>query len=921
MNLGGLTDSVAGVVGDVEKCPHCSAASRIGRGLCVGCLLQFGLGADEPTIDSLDAIFAEVEVRDTDWQLGNYQILGEIGRGGMGIIYRARQKHSRRIVAIKRVLSYHGDSRETLARFQREAESVASLDHPNILPIYEVGVSDGLPFFSMKFATGGSLLESKPALRADPRRSVALMAKVARAIAYAHEHGIVHRDLKPGNILLDGLGEPLVSDFGLAKWLEATSDLTRTLTIFGTPGYIAPEQALGQQQGLNPAADIYSLGAILFDLLTGRPPFLGEHALAVIRQAEQQSAPKLRSILPALGRDLETICARCLEREPSARYRSAHELALDLERYLEGRPIMARPISPPAQLWRWSRRNPALASSLAACLLFCAAAAAWEIQNWRLETTLDKEKVARHSVAVLPFLDLDAATANPLLTHQINDALRVGFSSIGPSATNVIEQPFAKWTGTGTSAEVQWAAQHINSRAVLTGVFRRVGPKMRLSLRLFGNNGNDILGRWTLETETLRDASKAVEAREVAAAIYKSLDTPAAAPNESQLDPVNTDPTARGFFRAGRELMMRRTIPDMDRAINCFEGAVRAGPNSVAAHSYLALAYVGRNYLSSNPADVENAYHAANRALQISPNDSTAHRALAFVCCLTGHHDEALEHSLCSLEAGDPSERVLTYVAEAWKHLGRPDKAVQWFQKAGAIETLSADLSAPLADAWMLLTDDERARRQYEISANFRPDLPEGWTGLCHLKLLHRDFNGARSLFKERVAEYKDFHTPKPFQAQIEFFARNFPEAERLYGELNQANPNDVAADQYGALTNASALARLKMIRGDLPSANQLIEESIANDQAALAKSPRNPEILYRLAAEEAIRGNTVPSLTYLQASIAAGWLDYRSARLDPRFDAVADTPEFQKILSSLAAHVASLKEQLASTPSLEKKN
>jgi serine/threonine-protein kinase len=351
----------------------------------VSCLLQSGLAGEEAEVDSLDALFAEVQVRDTDWQLGNYQILGEIGRGGMGVIYRARQKHSgQRIVAIKRVLSYHGDSSETLTRFRREAEAAASLDHPNILPIYDVGVSDGLPFFAMKFATGGSLLEFKPALRDEPRSAVALMAKVARAVACAHEHGIVHRDLKPGNILLDGRGEPLVSDFGLAKWLDANTDLTRTLTIFGTPGYIAPEQAAGRPDQLNPAADIYSLGALLFDLLTGRPPFLGEHALAVIKQAEEEPAPKLRSIVPTLPRDLETICARCLEREPAARYRSATDLAADLERYLEGRPITARPISAPAHLWRWCRRNRALAGSLAACLLLGGAAAVWQIQNWRL---------------------------------------------------------------------------------------------------------------------------------------------------------------------------------------------------------------------------------------------------------------------------------------------------------------------------------------------------------------------------------------------------------------------------------------------------------------------------------------------------------------------------------------------------------
>src|SRR5213076_1391636 len=206
------------------------------------------------------------------------------------------------------ILSYHADSQETLTRFRREAQAAAGLDHPNILPIYEVGENEeGIPFFSMKFASGGSLLEAAPALRSAPRRAVALLAKVARAVQYAHGQGILHRDLKPGNILLDGHGEPLVSDFGLAKWLDTTSNLTQTLTIFGTPGYIAPEQANGPAAKLTSAADIYSLGAILFSLLTGRPPFLGEHALAVVKQASEKPAPKLRSLAPTLDRDLETV--------------------------------------------------------------------------------------------------------------------------------------------------------------------------------------------------------------------------------------------------------------------------------------------------------------------------------------------------------------------------------------------------------------------------------------------------------------------------------------------------------------------------------------------------------------------------------------------------------------------------------------
>src|SRR5947209_2763380 len=397
---------------DLQKepgfCPECGSASRVGRSLCLSCMLSAGMGTnghngnspDETSakVETLDDLLGELDVCDADWRIGNYQILEEIGRGGMGVIYRARQRHSRRIVALKRILSYHADSQETLVRFRREAEAAARLDHPNILPIYEVGENeDGLPSFSMKFAAGGSLDEAVPALRREPRRIVALMAKVARAIEYAHARGILHRDLKPANILLDGRGEPLVSDFGLAKWLDATSEFTQTLAIFGTPGYLAPEQAAGSANKITPAADVYSLGAILFHLFTGRPPFLGEHALAVIQQAAEKQAPKLRSLDPTLDRDLETICAKCLEREPSARYRSAGDLAEDLERWLAGHSIVARPISPPVRIWRWSRRNPILAGMTALLLVMAAGVG---VMIWKAEMAASP---APSGIAVLPF--------------------------------------------------------------------------------------------------------------------------------------------------------------------------------------------------------------------------------------------------------------------------------------------------------------------------------------------------------------------------------------------------------------------------------------------------------------------------------------------------------------------------------------
>src|ERR1700757_1342029 len=403
------SDPLPSATKEHAKCRKCGATMLLDTGVCVRCLLREGLETrGEVSKAVYETVLDELDARDKPWQLGNYEILEQIGYGGMGVIYRARQRHSQRIVAVKRVLSYRADSHGALQRFRREAQAVASLDHPNILPIYEVSESeDGLPFFSMKLAEKGSLHENAASLRDQPRKCVQLMAKVARAVDYAHSRGVLHRDIKPGNILLNDCGEPLVSDFGLAKLLDGNNDLTRSLTTFGTAGFIAPEQADGSAADVTPAADVYSLGAVLFDVLAGRPPFVGSNPVSVIRQASETQAPKLRSLAPSLDRDLETICARCLERDPKARYQSAGDLAADLERWLDGRPIIARPVSPPARIWRWLRRNPKLVGAGIAGLVFGATAVSFFRGDvFRASQFNPPDK----AIAVLPFSDVSETT-------------------------------------------------------------------------------------------------------------------------------------------------------------------------------------------------------------------------------------------------------------------------------------------------------------------------------------------------------------------------------------------------------------------------------------------------------------------------------------------------------------------------------
>jgi serine/threonine protein kinase/tetratricopeptide (TPR) repeat protein len=908
MNLAGLTDSFATLLAAPNECPNCHGTSRVAQGLCLGCLLQSGF-ADDGTDAAAEftATLESIAVADTHWRLGNYEILEEIGRGGMGVIYRARQRHSRRIVALKRILSYHADSRETLARFRREAEAAASLDHPNILPIYEVAESeDGVPFFSMKFAPGGSLQEVGPALRDDPREVVRLLAKITRAVQYAHRQGILHRDLKPGNVLLDGRGEPLVSDFGLAKWLDTASDLTRTLTIFGTPGYIAPEQAEGPAAGLKPTADIYSLGAILFDLLAGRPPFLGEHAIAVIRQAAEKLAPKLRSLVRGADRDLETICARCLEREPTARYGSAGDLAEDLERWLEGRSIIARPVLPPVRVWRWSKRNPLIASSLAAAIILGAVAVVRQIETRKLTQTVREEELTAHSIAILPFLDLETAQPDVAFAKSIESALRAAMANLGPARVIAISDGAAAIPGAGTLMDLRTISSETGCRTALTGTVRRIAGNWRVSIHLSDAKTGDTLFEHVTEPNVSRPPALKVAAG-VARGLLTALDGSARSPVISA-DPAMVDSAASEFLRAGDDLMTRRTTADIDRALTCYQRAIELQPRSAIARAAFVIATVQRTQLGSgNPELLLKAEKLGREAVALNPTIAPTHRALGgLLFFVRGNISEAREEALRTIEAGALGDGpALLGLIE--KIRGRPDLALRWYGVNAHWRIRPADDESTIGDCWADLGEDARADKIYQRVMALHPELPEGWMGLCRLRLLASDFASARKLFQANADRYAQFPYVAQIAAQVEFFSRNYAEAERLYKKLEQDDP-DGGGSFYGAVSYRSALGRLLWLSGDEQSAQSTLTASLKREEEALRDAPQHPEILYRVAAVESSLGEIDSALAHLRDAAGNGWLDYRSLALDPRFDRLRQDIRYSAISEAMATRVASLR-------------
>jgi WD40 repeat protein/tRNA A-37 threonylcarbamoyl transferase component Bud32 len=331
-------------------------------------------------------------------RFGDYELIQQIARGGMGVVYKARQRKLDRVVALKTILAGNLATTEEVQRFYLEAQAAAQLEHPGIVPIFEVGEHAGQPFFSMSFIEGGSLANRVRQGPLPPREAAGLIERIAGAVAYAHARGIIHRDLKPGNILLDKDGTPKVSDFGLAKKVAGDSHLTLAGQVVGTPAYMAPEQAAGKTDEVGPAADIYALGAILYCLLTGRPPFDSVDTLETLRQVKEQEPVPPRKRNPAVGRDLDTICLKCLQKDPRKRYASATGLAEDLGRYLAGKPILARPVGQVERAWRWCRRNPVVAFLLAAVVTSLSIGLGLTSYYWRQAS--NREQEAREAKAL-----------------------------------------------------------------------------------------------------------------------------------------------------------------------------------------------------------------------------------------------------------------------------------------------------------------------------------------------------------------------------------------------------------------------------------------------------------------------------------------------------------------------------------------
>ncbi len=905
------------------------------RGFCSVCLLRTGLGLFEENDIGLETVHQPSAPMH---EFGDYELLEEIGRGGQGVVYRARQRSLNRTVALKVIGLGRWASTPHLKRFRHEAEAAARLEHPQIVPIYEIGERDGSCYYSMKFVEGGQLDELVRREPVSPRHAAELLVKIARTVQFAHERGILHRDIKPGNILLDRQGEPHLTDFGLARLIEQESTITNSFDVMGTPSYMAPEQAAGHTKELTAAADVYALGAVLYQMLTGQPPFAGGTTYETIRLVIETEPRNPRLWNPKVDVDLATICLKCLEKEPKKRYETAEALAQDVERWLRHEPIRARRVGVITRGRKWVRRNPAAAISAAsmAALVIALGGLIWRSDFIRpLPST---------GIAVLPFENLSEDKENAYLADGIQDEILTRLSKIADlkvisrtSTQNYKSRP----------ENLRDIARQLGVAYILEGSVQKSGEAVRVNVQLIkAANGSHL---WA-DTYDRRQIDIFSVETEVARAIADQLRAKLTGQEEQVIAAKPTgNPEAYDAYLRGLAYSLRPTyVPANPLAAQKYlKEAVRLDPKF--ALSWALLSYVdAREYSTRNLEPTlalrEETRVAAETALTLQPNLGEAVLAKGYYhYACQKDYNTAERYYDQARQLLPNSSRIPELLAYAARRQGRWDQSESYFNEAERLDPRNVYLLTQHAQTHILLRRFPEALRKLEQVLNITPDDPDTLAIMAGIAQAEGDLPRASALLapirlavddpsvlKTQVYQAILERRPASVIAALKEILVKPDSALGFYnGELRfwLGWAQEVGGDHAGAQeTWQQARSELESFLEAQPENNSLIEGLaltnmfLGNKAAALSwaegaiaaipiekdamTGPRELDILARVAAQTGEPDRAIAalqkllSIPYSGALVESVPLTPALLRLDPMFDPLRNDARFQKLVA-----------------------
>ena len=942
----------------VRVCRKCGAKilSDAPEGLCTGCVLETALGALPDPVAAGDDCGSDKNLQTDNaetapraktaasvtrllGELGDYELLEEVGRGGQGVVFRARQKSLNRIVALKVIGLGQWATKAHLKRFRLEAEAAASLDHPCIVPIYEVGERDGQCYFSMKFVEGGQLDDVVKHTPLSIRQAVELIAKVARTVHYAHENGILHRDIKPGNILLDAKGEPNLTDFGLARLVESESTVTRTVEVLGTPSYMSPEQAAGNNTKLTSATDVYGLGAVLYQLLAGHPPFAGGTTYETIKLL-LESEPRLPRLWnPKVDRDVSTICMKCLEKDPQRRYSSALSLAEDLERWLRHEPIQARRTGVIGRSKKWLQRNPTFAAvvTLSLALIGAVGVIVWKSDLFR--------RPAAAGIAVLPFENLSNDKEDASFADGVQDDLLTKLAKIADlkviSRTSVM--------GYRGKQNIHEISNALGVSHVLEGSVRKTGAWLHINVQLINARTDshvwaegydrDLKDMFAAQSEIARKVAERLHVK-ISFAERQAIERPPTADitafdlysraknlvliwNSSATDKrsllqaadllnqaVTHDPT---FFQAYCQLAwvhdelyhyrFDRTPERLALAEATIETAFRLRPDAGEVH----VARAGHLYRGYH--DYDGALAELESARETLPNDARLFQLKASIERRRpgGNQEEALRNFERALDLDPRNVLLLQQTAFSYDYLRRYREEEATIDRMLAIEP--NDVDTKLSRAFVELDWKADTRPLHQSIDSIRaanpaavPDIAHQWL-IC--TLAERDaaaaanalaVHGDRSLGNEVVK-----YSPRFMEGLIAQLAQDDAKARAAFTlaraeqeKLVRAHPDDAGALCVLGLIDAALGWKEEALREGRHATELLpIENDVLNGTRMIVG-------LARIAASVGDKDLACEQLA-VAIRLPSGAVTYGQLKLFPWWDPLRGDPRFEKIVASLA--------------------
>ena len=932
----------------LRTCPTCGLEipADAPEGACPGCLLEGGLDSVLNVNNETPGETESQQGASTDrvaalaGEFGDYELLHEIGRGGQGIVYLARQKSLNRTVALKILRVGQWASRADVKRFRREAAAAASLDNPRIVPIYEVGERDGSCYFSMKFVEGGQLDEVISRAPMSMRQAAEVIAKVARTVHYAHEHGILHRDIKPGNILLDTNGEPHLTDFGLARLVEAESTVTHTEQIMGTPSYMAPEQAVGQTQ-LTRTTDVYGVGAVLYQLLTNHPPFAAETTYETIRLLVETDPREPRLLNSKIDRELSTICLKCLEKDPKRRYPSALALAEDLEHWLKHEPIRAKRSGVFTYAHKWVQRNPAIAA-LVASLVALAAAIGWNI--WKSELI---SRPAAKSIAVLPFSNLSKQAENAFFADGVQEEILTRLSRIAD--LKVIGRTSAMQYKAGAARNLRKIGQELGVAHVLEGTVQRAGNRLRVNAQLVDTRTGTV--DWAEQYD--RDLNDLFSVQsDIAQKVARQLQIEISTAEKLAIErPSTIDLTAFDLYTRAENLLLSSFSSTAKvkllQAVDLLGEAVARDPSFLQACCRLAFTH-DRLYflgLDHTPARLALAQAAIEAASHLRPDAGEVHLALA-ENLYQGYldYDDALaelqlarrslpnhprifelkgyierrrgrwEESTGTLERAielDPRNFfILQQIALSYGMLHRYPDETSVLERALAVEADDANTKVALAAVqfhWKANTEPlhQTIDSIRATNANALPDVASDWLSCA---LAERDLAAAKNALDAfgdtPLTDYSVHLNRSLLEGVLARLAHDDDKARSAFATARAEQEKIVQAQpEYGP-----ALCVLGLIDAALGRKDDALREG----RRALELTPvekeaiSGPLMIHYFAVIAAWAGNK--DLACQQLAIAVrppSTVSYGQLKLLPWWDPLRGDPRFEQIVASLAPGAA----------------